>query len=100
VLHPRRPPLGPPLRIHIDTSVSYLNAYIANQNGRLYTRVYNDSAIQPYILPYVVGHSKVNHSDWIRTALLRAVCYCSSVEDFNQERIYIELTCLVNGYSL
>jgi hypothetical protein len=44
--------------------------------------------------------SKVNHSDWIRTTLLQAVCYCSSVEDFNQERIYIELTCLANSYSL
>ena len=54
---------------------------------------------QPYTLPYVVGHSKVNHSDWIRTALVQAICYCSAVEDFNRERIYIELTCLTNGYS-
>ncbi len=47
----------------------------------------------------MIGHSKVNHSDWIRSALLRAVCYCPLIEDFNQEGIYIELTCLANGYS-
>lgn len=87
------------LRTLIDTSLPFLNAYVANQEGRLFSRVYHDPTIQAYTLPYVVGHSKVNYSDWIRTALVRAVCYCSSVDDFNQERIYIELTCLVNGYS-
>ncbi|CAF4142130.1 unnamed protein product, partial [Rotaria sordida] len=46
------------------------------------------------------GHSKLAHSDWFLSALIRAVCYCSSVEDFNQERIYLELTSLTNGYSL
>ncbi|CAF1502789.1 unnamed protein product [Adineta ricciae] len=52
-----------------------------------------------YTLPYVVGQSKMRHSEWFRSALLRAVCYCSSAEDFHQERIYPELTYLVNGYS-
>ena len=41
----------------------------------------------------------MNYSNWIRSALVRAVCLCSSVDDFNQQRIYIELSCLVNGYS-
>jgi hypothetical protein len=89
--------------VHIQTligsSVQLLNAYVENRNGQLYSRIYHEPTIQRYTLPYVVGHSKVNYSDWIRSALLRAVCYCSSVDDFNQERIYIELTCLVNGYS-
>jgi len=84
----------------IGSSVEYLNAFIANQNGRLHTRVYHHPTIQNYTLPYVVGHSKVNHSDWIQSALLQAICYCSTIGDFNQERIYIELTCLVNGYSI
>ena len=47
-----------------------------------------------------MGHSKVAHSDWLRHALIRAVCYCSSVEDFRQERIYLELSFLRHGYSL
>jgi hypothetical protein len=38
----------------------------------------------------VIDRSKVNYSDWIRTALLQAVCFCSSVDDFNQKHIYTE----------
>ncbi|CAF4846836.1 unnamed protein product, partial [Rotaria sp. Silwood2] len=33
-------------------------------------------------------------------ALIRAGQYCTSFEDFNHERLYIELTFLANGYSL
>ena len=88
------------LQTFIGSSVHFLNAYVANRNGQLYSRVYHDPTSQGYTLPYVVGHCKLNHSDWLRSALVRAVSYCSSVEDFQQERIYLELTCLVNGYSL
>ena len=68
--------------------------------GHSLERVSHAPTIPAYTLPYVVGHSKVNHSDWLRTVLLRAVCYCSSVDDFHQERIYLELTCLISGYSM
>ena len=88
------------LRTLIGTSVPFLNAYITNRDGQLDARVYHALTIPAYTLPYVVGHSKVNHSDWLRTALLRAACYCSSVDDFHQERIYLELTCLISGYSM
>ena len=44
------------LQICIDTSVHFLNAYVANHDGQLYTRVYHDPTIQAYTLPYVVGH--------------------------------------------
>ena len=84
----------------IGSNVTYLNAYIENRQGQLYSRVYHHPIIQSYTLPYVVGHSKLAHSNWFRSALIRAVCYCSSVEDFNQERVYLELTFLTNGYSL
>ena len=78
----------------------FLNAHIENQNGTLYSCVYHDPNSQKYTLPYVIGHPKVAHSHWFRSALIRAVRYCTSVFDFNQERIYLEITCLANGYSL
>jgi hypothetical protein len=31
---------------------------------------------------------------------VRAVRYCTSVEDFHRERVYLEATCLTNGYTL
>lgn len=85
----------------IGTKVEFLNASVENEGGKLYTRVFHHpTTIQRYTLPYVSGHSKVSHSDWLRYALLRAICFCPFVEDFRQERMYLELTYLCNGYSL
>ncbi|CAF4450136.1 unnamed protein product [Rotaria magnacalcarata] len=84
----------------IGTNVPFLNAFVENQNGELFTPVYHHPILPRYTLPYVVGHSKLAHGDWFRSALIRAVCYCSSIEHFNLERIYLELTCLANGYSI
>ena len=84
----------------IGTHVHFLNAYIENRNGILYTRVYHDPFKQPFLLPYVTGHPRLAHRQWFRFALIRASQYCSSWDDFNEERIYIELTFLANGYSL
>lgn len=85
---------------NIGPSVRFLDAYIKNDGGQLHTRVFHDPNMRSYTLPYVVGHAKCQHSDWLRWALNRAICYCSSVDDFYQERLYLEMTCLVNGYSL
>ncbi|CAF4870677.1 unnamed protein product [Rotaria magnacalcarata] len=84
----------------IASSVPFLHAFVQNQNGNLFSRIYRHPLIQSYSLPYEVGHAKLVHSDWLRSVLIRAVCYYSSVEDFNLERIYLELTCLTKGYSL
>ncbi|CAM4844330.1 unnamed protein product [Rotaria magnacalcarata] len=84
----------------IASSVPFLNAFVQNQNGNLFSRIYRHPLIQGYSLPYEVGHAKLVHSDSLRSVLIRAVCYCSSVEDFNLERICLELTCLTNGYPL
>lgn len=39
------------LQILIGSSVRFLNAYIENQNGQLYTRVFHDPSVQGYTLP-------------------------------------------------
>ena len=83
-----------------DARVLFLGAHVENRQGVLYTRVSHDSSHQKYTLPYVMGHATVAHSHWLRSALVRAVRYCTSVEDFNRERIYVEVTCLTNGYTL
>ena len=84
----------------IGAKVHFLDAEIENRQGQLSTRVYHDPNMRQYTLPYVVGHAKCQHRDWFRWALNRAVCYCSSVDDFYQERLYLELACLINDYSL
>ncbi|CAF4074888.1 unnamed protein product [Rotaria magnacalcarata] len=67
----------------IASSVPFLNAFVQNQNGNLFSRIYRRPLIQGYSLPYEVSHAKLVH-----------------IEDFNLERIFLELTCLTNGYSL
>ncbi|CAF3327476.1 unnamed protein product [Rotaria socialis] len=84
----------------IASTVRFLNVHIDNLKGELSTRIYHQAMMQKYSLPYVVGHSKQAHSDWFRSALIRAVCCSSSVDNFHLERVTLELTCLTNGYSL
>ena len=77
-----------------------MKAYTENRHGHLYNRVHHDAMIQRYTLSYVTGHSRLAHNDWLRLSLIRAVCLCSTPDDFIKERIYFEITFLVNGYSL
>lgn len=84
----------------IDTEIDFFGASIKNYDGQLYTNIADRSSIEHYTMPYVSKHSKVEHGHWLIVSLNRAVCYCSSVDDFYRERVYLEMTCLVNGYSL
>ncbi|CAF1245909.1 unnamed protein product, partial [Didymodactylos carnosus] len=93
----------PDIRIttSIGLNVHFLGAYIENQGeGHLYTHVHHEPTIPAYVLLYVIGHPRLIYRQWFQWALIRAVCYCSSTKNFDQERFYIELTFLANGYSL
>lgn len=87
-------------RTLIAKNLVFFNAFIENCEGKLSTRIYHHPFLQRYTLPYQFQHSKLEHGDWLRSALTRIVCICSCVEDFNLERIYLEMTYLINGYSL
>ena len=86
------------LKFTVDLTIEYLNARLENRAGQLVSCV--DHRSQRYTLPFFMHHSIEDHSDWLRFALLRAVCYSSSVLDFARARIHLELTYLTNGYSL
>ncbi|CAM4965849.1 unnamed protein product [Rotaria socialis] len=47
----------------IASSVPFLNAFVQNQHGDLFSRIYRHPLIQSYSLPYEVGHAKLVHSD-------------------------------------
>jgi hypothetical protein len=88
------------VQLCIGRQVSFLGAHVENRKSTLYTRVHHDPYAQPFLLPYAVGHPRLVHRQWFQSALLRASQYCPSLEDFKDERIYIESTFLANGYSL
>lgn len=84
----------------VGKSVHFLGVYVENQSGQLYTRVYHDPNRSRFTLPYVIGHPRLLYRQWCQWALTRAVRYCTSIEDFHQERINVELTLLSNGFPL
>ena len=89
------------LGIHIDIKVNFLQLFIENRRGSLYTRCSRDRRqSQLFLLPYTRDHPRLFHRQWFRFALMRAGLYCSSFEDFENERIYLEATLLANGYAL
>jgi hypothetical protein len=89
------------LDIFLGQSVHFFDAHIENRHGQLYTSIYHhpSNMEKKYSMPYVVDHTKFSHRHWFRSALIRAVRFCSNVDDFLQERIYLEMACLMNGYS-
>lgn len=84
----------------VDTKVEFLDVVAANNNGTLQTSVFHKPAAEPYILPYSSDHPRHIHCSTTYGALLRAARFCSNVDEFNQERLHIELTLLLNGYPL
>ena len=80
--------------------VQFLGIQVENQQGKLYTNVYHDPQSPRFVLPYVIGHPRLFYRQWYQWALARAIYACISIEDFDQERIYIELTMLSHGFSL
>jgi len=87
------------LDVTISSQCHFFDVFLENRNGTLYTNVYHDINQFQHALPYVITNPRHTHSHWFRSALIRAVRYCTNVNDFNRERIHLEVTCLMNGYT-
>lgn len=86
--------------VNIQQELIYLDISLENRHGSIYSCIHHPQNRQQYTLPYISnGNSIRQHSHWLRSSLIRAVRYCTTVEDFNQERIYLEMTYLANGYT-
>jgi len=84
----------------LGSTIEFLDVLVTNDHGQLKTSVFHKPAAEPYLLPYLSEHPRHIHRNTIRGALFRAVRLCSHVEDFDQERLQIELRLLLNGYPL
>jgi hypothetical protein len=84
----------------LGSTIEYLDVLVSNNYGQLKTSVFHKPAAEPYLLPYLSEHPRHTHCNTIKGALLRAIRLCSHVEDFDQERLHIELKLLLNGYPL
>jgi hypothetical protein len=82
----------------ISMSVNFLDVTITNEDGHLRTSVYHKPTTEPYILPYTSDHPRHIHRNIPYAALLRAARICSHVDDFNSERLRIDMSLLLNNY--
>ena len=82
----------------VNTSVDFLDITIMNEYGQLRTTIYHKPAAEPYILPYTSAHPHHIQRNIPYAALLRAARLCSNVQDFNSERIHIDMSLLLNNY--
>ena len=81
----------------IGTSVSFLDVYLENRNGILFTSVYHKAAAEPYTVPFKSDHPRHTFTNIIDNALTRAIRYSSTLLAFNEERRLIKLMLLYNG---
>ena len=82
----------------IRLSADFLDVQMINVNGHLITKVFHNPAAEPFIVPYSSDHPHHVHRNASYAALLRSARLCSSVRDFDMERIRIDLTLLLNEY--
>ena len=82
----------------INQSIQFLDVFVENKNGKLNTSVYHKSMAEPYIFPYTSDHPRHIHRNMPYVGLLRAARLCSDVQDFDAERLNMEMVLLLNGY--
>jgi hypothetical protein len=64
----------------------------------LITSVYHKEAAEPYVVPFRSDHPRHVFVNNIDCALLRAIRYSSTLQEFNQERRATKLMLLYNGF--
>ncbi|CAM4816819.1 unnamed protein product [Rotaria magnacalcarata] len=86
------------LEYKISKSLPFLDVILTNNNGIFSTSVYHKPAAEPYVVPFISDHPRHTFVNVIQTSLTRALRNSSTFEILNNERIYIKLTLLYNGY--
>ena len=82
----------------IDNPNSFLDVKIKNIGNSLITSVYHKEAAEPYVVPFQSDHPRHVFVNIIECALLRALRYSSTLDEFNHERRAIILMLLYNGF--
>ncbi len=84
----------------IGTKISFLDLLIKNKHGILATSVYHKEAAEPYIVPFNSDHPRHVFTNIIDGVLMQAVRYSSTLKAFHQERRFVKLMLLYNGFAI
>ncbi|CAF4419706.1 unnamed protein product [Rotaria socialis] len=83
---------------NIGSNVDFLDLHIENQDGKLFTTVYQKPSYEPYYLPFNSIHPLHMKKNIVFTMLLRAIRYCSTFQAYLNEREKIRMALLMNKY--
>ena len=86
------------LSANISSSINFLDLYIENRNGQLFTSVYQKPSYEPYYLPFNSIHPLHMKINIPYTMLLRAIRYCSTIDGYLNEREKLRMALLLNKY--
>ena len=82
----------------ITNPTAFLDVNVKNIDGRaLMTSVHHKEAAEPYVVPFRSDHPRHVFANIIECALLRALRYSSTLQQFNHERRLIKMMLLFNG---
>ncbi|CAF1513649.1 unnamed protein product [Adineta ricciae] len=86
------------LKANTKDQISFLDLQIINQDGNLMTSVYHKPSYEPYYLPFHSVHPLHTKQNIPFTMLLRAIRYCSTFQDYANERGKLRMDLLLNKY--
>ncbi|CAF1365707.1 unnamed protein product [Rotaria sordida] len=83
---------------NIGSTADFLDLHIENQDGQLFTTIFQKPSYEPYYLPFKSIHPLHMKKNIIFTMLLRAIRYCSTFQDYLNEREKLRMALLLNKY--
>ncbi|CAF1364639.1 unnamed protein product [Rotaria sp. Silwood1] len=86
------------LKAGVSYSINFLDLYIENRNGELFTKVYHKPSYEPYYLPFNSVQSMHMKKNISFEMLIRAIKYCSTFKAYLYERKKLRMTLLLNKY--
>ena len=85
------------MKIEYGQKITIQNIYLENYHGQFRTTLNPTSMM--ISIPYVTGYPKVKYQKWFRSTLISLIQLCSNYQDFTRQRIDMEISCLISGYS-
>ncbi|CAF4204177.1 unnamed protein product, partial [Rotaria sordida] len=76
----------------------FLDLHIENKDGQLFTTVFQKPSYEPYYLPFNSVHPIHMKKNIIFTMLFRALRYCSTFQEYLNEREKLRMALLLNKY--
>ncbi|CAF1399817.1 unnamed protein product [Rotaria sordida] len=86
------------LNPNINSFATFLDLYMENRDGVLFTTVYQKPSYEPYYLPFNSIHPLHMKKNIPFTMLLRVIRYCSTFQTYLDEREKLRMALLFNKY--